>query len=108
MKFIKKNRTFLANKRTKIKLKNIGCIQLKKNDHLVIETSRKKNELCAMEWGFYITSSLNQRLKKQKISTYLIENNTKKKFVLLVLDKKKKLFMKYCKSEKFKSIKKIN
>ena len=61
-----------------------------------------------MEWGFYITSSLNQRLKKQKISTYLIENNTKKKFILLVLNKKKKLFMKYCKSEKFKSIKKIN
>ena len=64
MKFIKKNRTFLANKRTNIKLKNIGSIQLKKNDHLVIETSRKKNELCAMEWVFTLPRFKSRQKQK--------------------------------------------
>ena len=78
MKFIKKNRKFLANKKTKVILNDVGKIILKRDELLNIQTLNKKNEICAKRWGFYLTPSLNYRLKKQNFLAVLTINKFKK------------------------------
>ncbi len=107
-KFIKKKRKFIANKITNLSVTNVGKIKLKSNEHLEINfLQNKENEVCAMDWGIYATSSINKRLKNQNCSTYLTKNVYKKKFIMIVQNNKKKHFKDYCKKEKIKIIKKI-
>ena len=102
-----KKREFVANKQTKIKLKDVGKVVLKKKEHLTIEVNRKKNEVCALDWGMYATSSINNRLKKQGLKTFIVKNISKKIFVMLVDNKKIKNFKNYIKKEKLKNIKEL-
>lgn len=102
-----KKREFVANKQTKIKLKDVGKIILKKKEHLTIEVNRKKNEICALDWGMYATSSINNRLKKEGLRTFIVKNIYKKIFIMLVDKKKLKNFRSYIKSEKIKILKEL-
>lgn len=102
-----KKREFVANKQTKIKLKDVGKIILKKKEHLTIEVNRKKNEICALDWGMYVTSSINNRLKKEGLRTFIVKNIYKKIFIMLVDKKKLKNFRSYIKSEKIKILKEL-
>jgi len=104
MKFIKKNRKFLANKKTKVILNDVGKIILKRDELLNIQTLNKKNEICAKRWGFYLTPSLNYRLKKQNFLAVLTINKFKKKYLMLVSKEKLKIFKDYCKEESLKII----
>tara|TARA_E500000178_G_scaffold356577_1_gene435650 strand:+ start:1571 stop:1903 length:333 start_codon:yes stop_codon:yes gene_type:complete len=109
MKFVKKikKRKFIANKKTNLLVSDVGKIILQSREHLTIETKKRKNEICAMEWGFYLTPSINQRLKKQNFEVYLVKNKNKKKFIVSVLNNKKKAFHQYAKKEGFVSIRKL-
>ena len=109
MKFLKrkKKRKFIANKEKNLIVNNVGKIVLKKKDHLTIEINKKKNEICAFEWGMYATSSINKRLKKEGFKTFLVKNNYKKFFIMLVDKKKMKSFNSYLLSEKSKIYKKL-
>ena len=101
----KKKRRFLANPKTNLYVNDVGNISLKKNDHLTINFLKNQNEICAMDWGMYATSSINKRLKEQGCSTVLTKNKSNKLFIMIVNKKKKRLFSKYCKKEKIKIIK---
>ena len=107
MRFIKNKRKFLVNKKTNLKVTDVGKIILRKNEHLTIEVSKKKNEICGMNWGLYITSSINQRLKNEGFETVLVKNSYKKLYVMLVLKSKIKSFKKYISKEKIKIIKNL-
>ncbi len=45
MRFIKNKRKFLVNKKTNLKVTDVGKIILRKNEHLTIEVSKKNNNL---------------------------------------------------------------
>lgn len=109
MKIYKRNkkRKFIANKNTKIKLKDVGRIVLREKEHLTIQINNKKNEVCAFDWGMYATSSINNRLKKEGLKTFIVKNINKKIFIMLVDKKKLKNFKTYIKSEKIKIFKEI-
>lgn len=108
MKFKKNRRSFLANEKTNLLVRNIGKISLSNKEHLTIEVNKKKNEICAFDWGMYATSSINNRLKKEKLKTFLVRNSYKKLFIMLVDTKKIKSFKKYISSEKIKIIKRFS
>ena len=101
----KKIRKFIVNKKTNLIVSDVGEISLKNNEHLTINVLNKKNEICAMNWGFYATSSINSRLKKEGFITALTKNSFNKLFVMIVHVKKRKQFSKYCKKEKIKVVK---
>ena len=109
MKTYKRNkkREFIVNKKTKLKLKDVGRIVLKEKEHLTIQTNNKKNEVCAFNWGMYATSSINNRLKKEGFKTFIVKNIYKKIFIMLVDKKKLKNFKSYIKSEKIKVFKEL-
>ena len=70
----------------------------------MIQANNKKNEICMMEWGLYATSSLNNRLKNEGFKTALVKSSFNKLFVMIVDNKKKNQFIKYCKKESLKVI----
>ena len=80
---------------------------MKKKEHLTIQVNKKKNEVCAFDRGMYATSSLNGRLKKEGLNTFLVKNNYNKYFIMLVDKTKIKNFKKYLLKEKSKIIKKL-
>ena len=104
MRLIKKNRKFIANNKTNVVLKDVGKVILQNNELLSLQKSNKKNEICAKEWGFYLTPSINKRLKKQNLIVVLTKNNINKKFLMLVNKSKLKIFKNYCKIESLKII----
>ena len=104
MRLIKKNRKFIANNKTNVVLKDVGKVILQNNELLSLQKSNKKNEICAKEWGFYLTPSINKRLKKQNLIVVLTKNNKNKKFLMLVNKSKLKIFKNYCKKESLKII----
>jgi|TARA_X000000950_G_C13577781_1_gene522210 hypothetical protein len=104
-KIIRKKRKFVANKKTNLTVTSVGRIKLRKNEHFSINFMDKVNDVCAMSWGLYATSSINKRLKKQGCITYLTQNASKKKFIMIVHKNKKMNFQSYCKREKIKVIK---
>jgi len=106
-KLFKKKRKFTANKKTNLVVTHVGKIRLKKNEHFTINFLNKNNEVCAMDWGLYATSSINKRLKNQSCITAIVTNSYKKKFIMIIDKKKKKQFQKYCKSEKLRILKVI-
>ena len=106
-KIIRKKRKFIANRKTNLSVTNVGRIKLNNNDHFTINFLKKSNEVCAMSWGLYATSSINKRLKDQGCITYLTQNIFKKKFIMIVDKNKKSIFRNYCKKEKIKIIKTI-
>ena len=80
---------------------------MKKKEHLTIEVNRKKNEVCAFDWGMYATSSINNRLKREGLKTFIVKNISKKIFVMLVDNKKTKNFKEFIKREKINIIKEL-
>ena len=107
MKFYKrkKKRKFIASKNSKLELNDIGKIELKIKEHLTIQVNKKKNEICAMDWGLYATSSINSRLKKEGFRTAIVKNQKNKIFIMIVDKNKIKSFFNYCKIESLKIIK---
>lgn len=103
-KVIRKKRKFIANKMTNLTVTNVGLVKLKQNEHFIINFLGRTNEVCAMNWGLYATSSINKRLKEQDCITYLTRNAFKKKFIMIVHKKKKKFFHDYCEKEKIEII----
>ena len=55
----------------------------------------------------YATSSINNRLKREGLKTFIVKNISKKIFVMLVDNKRTKNFKKYIKKEKLNIIKEL-
>ncbi len=105
-KIKKKPRIFFAND---IKLKDFGKIKLDKNEMISFVTkSGKEYDFTAKEWGFYVTPSINGRLKKEGFKVAMVKNKTGKIFIMAVEKEKKTLFKKYCTSQQEKVLKWID
>jgi hypothetical protein len=86
----------------KITLKDAARIKLKKNEQVTFEHLNSEYDVTKKDWGYYATPSINGRLKKNDFRTFLIENKTKKIYILLVHKNKMKQFKKYCDDDKQK------
>ena len=62
IKFKKKPRIFHPTK--EFKIKNYGSIELNSGDQFYLKLKNSYNEITRQNWGFYLTSSCNSRLKK--------------------------------------------
>jgi|LakMenE18May11ns_1017448.scaffolds.fasta_scaffold9026498_1 hypothetical protein len=61
---------------------------------------KREYDFVKKDWGYYVISSINGRLKKFNFLTCLIKNKLTKKFFILVIYKKKlNLFKKYLKKK---------
>ena len=101
---IKKNpRLFTVNN---IEIRDFGKIKLDKNELISFVTkSDKEYDFTAKEWGFYITPSINGRLKKEGFKVAIVKNKNKKIFIMAIEKNKIKLFKKYCSDQQERVIK---
>ena len=97
MKIKKKPRVFTVNN---IEIRDCGKIKLDKNELISFVTkSGKEYDFVAKEWGFYVTPSINGRLKKEGFKVAIVKNKIEKIFITAVEKNKIKLFEKYCSDE---------
>ena len=103
IKTLKKPRLFTVND---MSIKDYGKIQLNKNEMIsFITKSKREYDFTAKDWGFYVTPSINGRLKKEGFKIALVKNNTGKFFIMAVEKEKIKIFKKYCTSQQEKVLK---
>ena len=68
-----------------IKISDCGSIHLEQNEQITFVTSSgKEHDFAAKSWGFYVTPSINGRLKKQGFKTALVKNSSNKYYVMTV------------------------
>ena len=102
MKIIRVNRSFKI-KNSKI---NKSYDIIMKNNELVSFFFGKKQEydFVKKNWGFYISPSINDRLKKNEFKIALVENEKKKIFLCAYSKKKIKQFKSYLKKDNQKKL----
>jgi hypothetical protein len=62
-------------------------------------------DICKKSWGYYATPSLNSRLKKNNLSSYIVKSKKNNKiFIHLVKKSKKKSYLLYLKSQNMEII----
>jgi hypothetical protein len=68
-----------------IEIKDFGKINLDENEMISFKTnSNKEYDFISKEWGFYATSSINGRLKKEGFKTALVVNEFNKIYIMIV------------------------
>jgi len=104
MKFVKKKRSFKVNKDIICK---VGNLILDSNELITLygKTNKREYDIVKKKWGFYISSSINNRLKKNKFKIAIVKNKQSKYFLCAVEKNKTKEFVKYLKEDKQKNIK---
>ena len=105
IKFLKKPRIFSVNE---IEIKDYGKIKLDKNEMVSFVTkSGKEYDFISKDWGFYVTPSINGRLKKEGFKIAMVINKHRKIYIMAVEKEKKKttLFKQYCAKEGLKILK---
>ena len=102
MKF-KKNkvpRPIVVGIKKKLIIKDMGTVYLAPNEQLTFITeSKKKYDFARKNWGFYVTPSINSRLKKEGFKTALVRNSLNRIFVMIVEKKRMSIFKKYLNTE---------
>ena len=81
-------------------------LKIKLNDNEQVSFVGKKNklnyEICKKNWGYYISPSINKRLKDYGYTVYIAKNKDGNIYLLAVDLKKINKFIVYCKKEKLK------
>ncbi|MDD5774011.1 MAG: hypothetical protein PHX78_11155 [bacterium] len=92
-KFRNKPRIFMVKG---TKLKDFGKIYLDNNEMIsFITKSGRECDFMAKNWGYYLSPSLNSRLKKQGFKAALVVNETNQIYVNVVEKNKISEFKKY-------------
>ena len=102
MELKKRNRFFFVGKNKKIKIYEKAHISLEDDEQIVLLDENNEYDVVKKNWGFYSTPSINDRLKKNNFRTFLVINSFKKIYIMIVNEKKIKLFKSYLKQEKNK------
>ena len=107
MRIIKKNRNFKVKNN---KINKTGDIILKNNELVSFTEDKKKNEydIVKKNWGYYVSSSINNRLKSNNFKIALIKNEQDKFFLCAVDSHKLDVFKKYVKKDNQKIVKWLN
>jgi len=97
----KKARIFKVGINNHIEIKDVGEIYLDPDEQITFVTSGgKRHDFVSKTWGFYVTPSINVRLKKEGFKTALVKNKQNRIYLKTVEKEKIDLFNKYCKDEK--------
>ena len=91
-----------------ILIKDYGKIKLDKNEMVSFVTkSGKEYDFTSKDWGFYVTPSINGRLKKEGFKIAMVINKLRNIYIMAVEKEKKKtiLFKQYCTKEGIKILK---
>ena len=106
IKILKNPRLFKVNN---IEVKDFGKIKLATNEMVSFVTkSKKEYDFTAKDWGFYVTPSINGRLKKEGFAIALVKNKLGKTYIMAVEKEKIKIFNKFCTNKKKKVLKWYN
>ena len=103
MEIKKKNRKFLVNK---LKINHVANLTLKPFEQITLVSKDKSEyDISKTDWGYYATPSINQRLKENKLDTYIVFNKLNKKIFIHLVHKKKALrYKRYLKEENLEII----
>lgn len=102
---IKKNpRIYKVGIKNDILIRDFGTIKLNNNEQITFLFGKQKYDFTQKEWGFYISQSINERVKNENFKIVLVKNQYSKYYLLSVSMSKIKEFRKYCKKEKQKVI----
>ena len=100
IKISKKPRIFTIKD---IQIKDYGKIKLDTNEMIsFITESGKEYDFVAKDWGYYMTPSINGRLKREGFKIAIVKNETGKIYIMAVEKEKKVQFKKYCSNQKQK------
>ncbi len=79
-------------------------IKLNDNEQVSFVGTKKKinYEICKKNWGYYISPSIDKRLKDYGHTVYITKNKNGQVYLMAVDFKKIKRFILYCKKEKLK------
>lgn len=100
LKLKKKPRIFFPSGDKKIKIEDLGDIELMPNEQLTfVKESGARFDFASKNWGFYATPSVNNRLKNEGFKTAMVENSKGSIYIMVVETKKLKLFKEYCNTE---------
>jgi phage terminase large subunit-like protein len=105
MKIRAKNppRVFNVGKNSEIKISDCGEVELNPDEQVTFLTSSGKHyDVVAKSWGFYATSSVNARLKKEGFKAALVKNTQGRYYVMIVEKEKIGNFEAYLRMEQNK------
>lgn len=92
----------------KLILKKTADIQLLNNEFITFKDKNKEYDFSKKNWGYYISPSLNNRLKKNSYVVVIIKNKLNRFFLCGVKKTEKKSFTSYLKETEQKVICKLN
>ena len=97
----KKPRKFNVGKpENQIVISDFGDLHLSPDEQIsIVSDSGKRHDFACKDWGFYLTPSINGRLKNEGFKTALVDNPQGKIFILSVNQDSLDLFEKYCMDE---------
>ena len=88
-------------KKENIKIYEKAKIELNQNEQIsfIDKNGCDIYEICKKTWGFYLSPSINKRLKNYNHKIYLTKDKFNKVFIMAVSLNQIKKFKFYCKSE---------
>ena len=102
MRIKKLNRSFLVGVKKKIKITEKAKIQLKNNQQICFLHQKDEYDFVKKNWGFYASPSINSRLKMNNFRSFIVMNQKKHIYLMIVSRSKMKYFKNYLKIEKIK------
>tara|TARA_A100000164_G_scaffold375420_1_gene410433 strand:+ start:1296 stop:1673 length:378 start_codon:yes stop_codon:yes gene_type:complete len=108
MKVQKKNRKFKNKSKLNQQIIESAIITLRNNEQISLSEkvgrSKKEYDIVKKNWGYYVTPSINKRLKFFKYECALVRNNKNKFYICMTNKEKKKSFLNYLKKDNQKII----
>jgi len=104
MKIKKKDRSWKVGEKKTINITEKIKIELDDNEQasFVEKNGNYSYEVCKKNWGYYLSPSINKRMKDYNHKIYLTKDESNKIFIMAVKSKKIQSFILYCKSENLK------
>ena len=100
MKIKKKKRKFKTGI-TNIEITHVADLKLSDDELITIKVNKKTEyDITRKNWGFYSTPSINKRLLKYGFNSAITHNPKFGTYFMMIVEKnKKKMFLKYLKSQ---------
>lgn len=108
MIILRKNRKYKTGFGNSIIIKDCARVKLNNNEQITFQKKNFLYDFCKKNWGYYVTASINKRLKENGFEVYLVENLIGSLFLFVLEKDKKKEFLDYLKNENQKIITRLD
>ena len=105
MKYLKRKRKFKVSQNSQDYNIDCGSIRLSNNEQVTFEFNKKNYDFCQKKWGFYVSASINSRLKKEGFKVGLFKNKKNRRYIYAVDKDKKNIFQNFLKKTNHKLLK---